>query len=86
VTFVRPFAQLRVANASSLAAAKPAAAPLRLHPVEIGARAPGTPWIAHIAAVDLDRDGRPVLVTGGFFLSAPYDGLGRITLWQRAER
>lgn len=35
-----------------------------------------------LAVGDFARDGRPALVTGGFFLAAAYDGLGRITLWR----
>ena len=36
-----------------------------------------------LAAGDFAGDGRPVLVSGGFFLAATYDGTGRITLWRR---
>lgn len=36
-----------------------------------------------LAAGDFTGSGRPVLATGGFFLSAPYEGSGRITLWRR---
>lgn len=35
-----------------------------------------------LAVGDFARDGRPALVTGGFFLAAAYDGLGRLTLWR----
>ncbi len=36
-----------------------------------------------VAAGDFAGDGRPALVSGGFFLSATYDGTGRLTLWRR---
>ena len=36
-----------------------------------------------LAAGDFDRDGKPELVTGGFYIYPPYDQMGRITLWRR---
>jgi hypothetical protein len=36
-----------------------------------------------LAAADFDGNGKPVLVTGGFYIYPPYDALGRITLWRR---
>lgn len=36
-----------------------------------------------LAAGDFDGDGRPVLLTGGFYIYPPYDALSRITLWRR---
>jgi len=36
-----------------------------------------------VVAGDFSGDGRPMLVSGGFFLAATYDGTGRITLWRR---
>ena len=35
-----------------------------------------------LAAGDLDGDGSPVLVTGGFYIFAPHINMGRITLWR----
>lgn len=43
--------------AASVARA-PALSPLKLSPVPIGATASRLPWIAHVATVDLDQDGR----------------------------
>ncbi|MFA5057002.1 MAG: VCBS repeat-containing protein [Opitutaceae bacterium] len=34
-------------------------------------------------AADLDGSGRPVLITGGFYVSPPYVRMGRITVWRR---
>ena len=36
-----------------------------------------------LAAGNFGRDGKPALLTGGFFLSVPFEGTGRITLWRR---
>ncbi|HVU35900.1 MAG TPA: VCBS repeat-containing protein [Opitutaceae bacterium] len=36
-----------------------------------------------VTAGDFDGNGQPVLVTGGFYVSPPYEHLGRITLWRR---
>ncbi len=36
-----------------------------------------------LAAGDFDGNGRPVLVTGGFYIYPPYDGMSRVTLWRR---
>ncbi|MGH7997413.1 MAG: FG-GAP-like repeat-containing protein, partial [Opitutaceae bacterium] len=36
-----------------------------------------------VAVGDLDGTGRPVIVTGGFYVYPPYDHMGRITLWRR---
>jgi len=36
-----------------------------------------------LAAGDFDGNGRPVLVTGGFYIYPPYDAMGRITLWRK---
>ena len=35
-----------------------------------------------LAIDDLDGNGRPVFVTGGFYVFPPYSGLSRITLWR----
>jgi hypothetical protein len=35
-----------------------------------------------LAAADFDGNGRPVLVTGGFYIYPPYDEMSRITLWR----
>jgi hypothetical protein len=35
------------------------------------------------AAGNLDRSGRPSIVTGGFYAYPPYDKMGRITLWRQ---
>jgi hypothetical protein len=39
-----------------------------------------------VAAADFDGQGRAALVTGGFYIYPPYDAMGRITLWRRAEK
>jgi len=36
-----------------------------------------------VAAGDLDGNGVPVLVTGGFFVYPPYTDMNRVTLWRR---
>jgi hypothetical protein len=36
-----------------------------------------------LAIGDLDGDGRPELVTGGFHVYPPWDHMSRITLWKR---
>lgn len=36
-----------------------------------------------VAAGDLDGNGVPVLVTGGFFVYPPYTHMNRVTLWRR---
>ena len=36
-----------------------------------------------VAAGDLDGNGVPVLVTGGFFIYPPYTNMSRVTLWRR---
>lgn len=38
-----------------------------------------------LAAGDFDGNGKPVLVTGGFYIYPPYDSMGRITLWRRKD-
>ena len=38
------------------------------------------------AAADLDGDGIPVLVTGGFHAYPPWDHMSRLTLWRRQDR
>lgn len=38
-----------------------------------------------VAAGDLDGDGTPELVTGGFHIFAPETGISRITLWRRRK-
>lgn len=38
-----------------------------------------------LAAGDLDRSGKPSLVTGGFYVYPPYDAMGRITLWRHSS-
>jgi hypothetical protein len=35
-----------------------------------------------LAAGNFDRSGRPSLVTGGFYIYPPFEGMGRITLWR----
>jgi hypothetical protein len=39
-----------------------------------------------LAVGDFDGTGRPSLVTGGFYIYPPYDGLSRVTLWRRTDR
>lgn len=39
-----------------------------------------------VAAGDLDGNGTPVLVTGGFHLFPPFPSMSRVTLWRRAPR
>jgi hypothetical protein len=51
----------------------------------------GTPThLITLAVADLDRDGRPDLVTGGMHMSYPFDRMSRVTVWmhrqQAAER
>jgi hypothetical protein len=36
-----------------------------------------------LAAGDFEGNGRPSLVTGGFYIYPPYDAISRITLWRR---
>jgi hypothetical protein len=38
-----------------------------------------------LAVADFDGSGRPALVTGGFYIYPPFDGLSRLTLWRRGE-
>lgn len=38
-----------------------------------------------VAAGDLDGNGRPVLVTGGFHAYSPWDRIGRASVWRRAS-
>jgi len=38
-----------------------------------------------LAVGDFDGNGRPVLVTGGFYINPPFDSMGRITLWRLAH-
>lgn len=38
-----------------------------------------------LAAGDFDGTGRPVLVTGGFYIYPPYDAMDRLTFWRRAR-
>jgi len=38
-----------------------------------------------LAVGDFDGNGRPVLVTGGFYINPPFDSMGRITLWRLAN-
>lgn len=35
-----------------------------------------------LANGDFDGTGKPVLVTGGFYIYPPYDSMGRVTLWR----
>lgn len=35
-----------------------------------------------LASGDFDGTGKPVLVTGGFYIYPPYDSMGRVTLWR----
>ncbi|HEY5551107.1 MAG TPA: VCBS repeat-containing protein, partial [Opitutaceae bacterium] len=37
-----------------------------------------------LAAGDLDGDGLPELVTGGFYIYPPFDAISRVLLWNRA--
>ncbi len=37
-----------------------------------------------LAVGDFDGNGKPVFVTGGFYVYPPYDSMGRVTLWRRA--
>lgn len=46
-----------------------------------GLQAGEHPQIAHVAIVDLDRDGDPDLARGGMHISRPYDRPGRVTAW-----
>lgn len=39
-----------------------------------------------LAAGDFDGNGKPVLVTGGFYVYPPYKNMGRITLWRRTGK
>lgn len=39
-----------------------------------------------LAAGDFDGDGRPELVTGGFYIYPPFDAISRILLWRRDTR
>lgn len=42
----------------------------------------GTPThLITLAVADLDRDGRPDLVTGGMHMSYPFDRMSRVTVW-----
>lgn len=36
-----------------------------------------------LAVGDFDGTGKPVLATGGFYVYAPYNAMGRVTLWRR---
>jgi len=36
-----------------------------------------------LAAADLDGDGRPELVTGGFYIYPPFDEISRVLIWKR---
>jgi hypothetical protein len=38
-----------------------------------------------VAAGDFDRNGKPSLVTGGFYIYPPYKDMGRITLWRHTS-
>jgi hypothetical protein len=49
--------------------------------LKILARAPTHLMTCDVA--DLDGDGRPVVVTGGFHAYPPFDRLSRLTLWRR---
>jgi hypothetical protein len=40
-------------------------------------------WMVTLAAGDLDGNGIPVLVTGGFHAYPPYTQMSRVTLWRR---
>jgi hypothetical protein len=37
-----------------------------------------------VAAADIDGDGRPELLTGGFFIYPPWDRINRLTFWRGA--
>ena len=40
-------------------------------------------WLVALAVGDLDGNGIPVLVTGGFHVYPPYSQMSRVTLWRR---
>ena len=40
-------------------------------------------WLVSLAVGDLDGNGVPVLVTGGFHVYPPYSQMSRVTLWRR---
>jgi hypothetical protein len=39
-----------------------------------------------LTAADLDGDGRPVLITGGFTAYGPWEHMSRVTVWRRTEQ
>jgi hypothetical protein len=38
-----------------------------------------------VTAADLDGNGRPVLVTGGFYAYGPWDHMSRVMVWRRSD-
>ena len=36
-----------------------------------------------LGAADFDGNGKPVLISGGFYIYPPYDAMSRLTLWRR---
>jgi hypothetical protein len=48
---------------------------------QVLARAPKD--LISLTAGDFDGSGKPSLVTGGFYIYPPFDGISRVTLWKR---
>jgi hypothetical protein len=48
---------------------------------QVLARAPKD--LISVAAGDFDGSGKPSLVSGGFYIYPPFDGISRVTLWKR---
>jgi len=62
----------------------PPAAPLLAYVSQpIGDPVTGRPWIAHVDVVDLDGDGVPEIITGGFHAHLPFDRMSRVLWWKR---
>jgi len=54
-------------------------------PVPLANSADSPTHLITVAAGDLDGNGVPVLVTGGFFVYPPYTHMNRVTLWRRKK-
>jgi hypothetical protein len=54
-------------------------------PVPLAHAADSPTHLITVAAGDLDGNGVPVLVTGGFFVYPPYTHMNRVTLWRRKK-